>query len=263
MTVFGLRFFMSLPTHSEKYNQSGVLTAVRLRTHRQQVGNWPTQSPPPTIIFCYQPDLLSYAAKKYRGKKVNGFFGELYVLKKTASQIGVIGNFGVGAPVIAVLVEDLAAWGVTHFIGIGQAGGLQPDQSAGDCVLVDRAIRDEGTSYHYLPADVKAVPTGDTTARLQQALLAQKRPFTTGTTWTTDAPYRETAFEIMQFRDQGVQTVEMETAAFFAVGQYVEVETAVCLIISDQLTPDRWHPAANPKRMQDMLRSVLDTAVTL
>lgn len=87
-------------------------------------------------------------------------------------------------------------------------------------MVCDRAIRDEGTSHHDRPDATYAYPCPDLTASLCAAIRHNGLPFQMETTWTTDAPYRETVEEIIRYRAEGVVTVEMEAAALFAVAQY-------------------------------------------
>ena len=105
----------------------------------------------------------------------------------------------------------------------------------GDIVVCDRAIRDEGTSHHYLPPDTYAHASPAATARLVDALQATGTPHSVGTSWTTDAPYRETIAEVQHYQAEGVLAVEMEAAALFAVAAYRGVEMGALLTISDTL----------------------------
>ncbi len=110
-------------------------------------------------------------------------------------------------------VEELIAFGVQRFVSIGLAGGLQSDLHPGDIVIADRALRDEGTSYHYLPParSVEADPA--LVQQISAALSAQHVVHSIGASWTTDAPYRETRRKVETYRAEGVKTVEMEAAA--------------------------------------------------
>ena len=105
----------------------------------------------------------------------------------------------------------------------------------GDIVVCDRAIRDEGTSHHYLPPDTYAHASSAATARLVDALQATGTPHSVGTSWTIDAPYRETIAEVRHYQAEGVLAVEMEAAALFAVAAYRGVEMGSLLTISDTL----------------------------
>jgi len=160
-----------------------------------------------------------------------------------------------------VLVEDFAAYGVRQFIALGIAGGLQDSQQPGDIIVATEAIRDEGTSYHYAPPERTVTPPGNLTARVRSFLATGNVAHDAGTSWTTDAPYRETAAEINQCRAEGVKTVEMEAAALFTVGHYLGVETAAILVIGDTFTGGRWHMSSDPERILANFRTVFDSLI--
>jgi uridine phosphorylase len=234
-----------------KYESPSILTAAA------RLKNSHLPAPPQYLIFCPQGALLRYAVKQWRGKQVMGFFGEVYLLSKTKNQVAVAGQFGVGAPVIGVLVEEFAAWGVAEFMLLGIAGGLQPGQQCGDLVVVDTAVRDEGTSHHYLPAAPTMTASPELTAVLKTAVADTNLPLKKGATWTTDAPYRETAVAVAHYQQQGVQTVEMEVAALFAVAQYCQKQAAALLAVSDSLAGGVWQPAPDPKLPERHLAQAL------
>src|SRR5207244_12370227 len=104
----------------------------------------------------------------------------------------------------------------------------------GDVVVLTGAIRDEGTSYHYVGPDVDVSLDADLTAELTAALLRSGTQLRSGTTWTTDAPYRETVEEITEFRRRGVLAAEMEAAALFAVAQTRGLHMASAAVIEDR-----------------------------
>ncbi len=229
-----------------------VLTAVSRLQHLQ------LPEPPQLLIFCPQAGLLQHAVKQWRGRRVDGFFGETYLLGKTRNQVAVAGRFGVGAPVVGVLVEEFAAWGVAEFVWMGIAGGLQPSLHCGDLVLVETAVRDEGTSHHYLPPAPTVAASQELTAWLETAVRPTNLPLNKGSSWTTDAPYRETAAAVTHYQRQGVQTVEMEVAALFAVTQHCQKKAAALLAVSDSLAGGVWQPASHPQKPEQNLIQLLD-----
>ena len=233
-----------------------VLTAA-MRLQQVQL-----PQPPKLLIFCPQARLLRHAVKKWRGRRLNWFFGEIYLLGKTQNQVAVAGQFGVGAPVIGVLLEEFVAWGVEQFIWLGIAGGLQPSLHCGDLALVDTAVRDEGTSSHYLPAAPTISAASSLTNRLATAVRTTKLTLYKGTSWTTDAPYRETAAAVAHYQQLGVLTVEMETAALFAVAHCCGVEASALLAVSDSVADGVWQPASVPQRPEQYLQQVLDAIVS-
>lgn len=149
---------------------------------------------------------------------------------------GLIGP--IGAPGTVSTLEAALALGARQIFFFGVCGSLHPDLRIGDLVLVERAIREEGTSYHYLPADAPAVPSPRLLA-LACEVLAEE-PHRVGTIWTTDAPYRETRTKVARLAAEGVLGVEMETSAVYAMAQFRGVEALSVQIVSDQLVGERW-----------------------
>jgi uridine phosphorylase len=147
---------------------------------------------------------------------------------------------GVGAPLAAGFLEELIAHGCTTFIACGGAGGLVPELTMGHVVVPTSAVRDEGTSYHYLAPsrEVGASPIG--TRAIVATLERHGVPHVLGKTWTTDAPYRETRGKVARRVSEGCLTVEMEAAAFFAVAEFRGVTFGQLLYAGDDLSGDTW-----------------------
>lgn len=130
-------------------------------------------------------------------------------------EIGVVGC-AVGAPFAVLLAEQMFASGCRLLISVTSSGQITPMGEPPYFILIDRALRDEGTSYHYLPPSRFAEAGPEVLARL--APLVETAPVTVrrGATWTTDAPYRETEEAIAAHRAVGILAVEMEAAALYA-----------------------------------------------
>ena len=128
---------------------------------------------------------------------------------------GVVGS-AVGASFAVLVAEQLFASGCRLIISVTSAGQILPVRAPPYFILIDRALRDEGTSYHYLPpsdysrADERLVRLAET------SLAAAGMPVQTGAAWTTDAPFRETGAAIEVARSAGILAVEMEAAALYA-----------------------------------------------
>lgn len=167
-------------------------------------GQFPTVKPPRGVIISYQQSLLDYVKSNHETQPGDGFVSRMLFLKDTNYEIAIMGGFGIGSPVASIVMEELIAFGVKEFISMGTAGTLQKNIKIGDLVLCDRAIRDEGTSHHYLPKGKYAYPSKALTDRLAESLKAQGRSFHLGTTWTVDAPYRETIAEARHYQQVGV-----------------------------------------------------------
>jgi uridine phosphorylase len=197
----------------------------------------------------------------HRARTVRLPFGEVGVLR--GKPIGVVGRFGIGAPAAVFVLEWLAAMGASTFIAAGYAGGLHERQRAGDLVVCSSALRDEGTSYHYLPPADYSSPDPDLTAALQEALAANGYAHDLGPTWTTDAPFRETLAEIEHFREQGILTVEMEAAALFAASEHLGTACAAAFTISDAPRNGRWGTDFDGSALKAGLENLGEAAVAV
>lgn len=140
---------------------------------------------------------------------------ELHVLRHGPRRLGVVGG-AVGASFAVLVAEELFASGCRLLVSFTSAGEIMPVRPPPYFILIDRALRDEGTSYHYLPpADYSRADAA--LIRLAAASLSRLRlPVERGATWTTDAPFRETASAIAACRARGILAVEMEAAALYA-----------------------------------------------
>jgi uridine phosphorylase len=129
--------------------------------------------------------------------------------------IGVVG-LAVGAPFAVLVAEQLFASGCRLLISVTSAGQIRSLGPTPYFVLIDRALRDEGTSHHYLPPSTFAEADAALAERAFAAAVTLPVSVHRGTAWTTDAPYRETEEAIAAARDHGALAVEMEAAALYA-----------------------------------------------
>lgn len=145
-----------------------------------------------------------------------------------------------GAPGAAVTIEELHAMGCEKFIICGGAGSIKENSKVGEVIVPIAAVRDEGTSYHYL-APSRIVECHKAAAdHVISGLEKMGIPYTVGKTWTTDAIYRETPEMIALRRSEGCITVEMEAAAFFAVSKYHDIPLAQLLYAGDDVSGEKW-----------------------
>lgn len=139
----------------------------------------------------------------------------LYNFDYDGLELGIIGC-AVGASFAVLVAEELFACGCRLLISMTSSGRITEAGEPPFFVLIDKALRDEGTSYHYAaPADYAAIDAG-LLARLDGAFAESAVSVNRGATWTTDAPFRETAAAIEHARGQGILAVEMEAAALYA-----------------------------------------------
>lgn len=229
----------------------------------RQSGSLDGYEPPEGIVLCYQRSVLEHSRDIEH--LVDGSSGSLhrgiYTLPSTDHRVGVLGGFGFGSPVTALLMEDFIALGTSKFISIGTAGGLQKACRVGDLVLCNRAIRDEGVSHHYVPPGKYAEPSIELTECLAAEFERSGVRYSTGCAWTIDTPYRETVEEAQQYQREGVACVEMEAAALFSVAACRSVQVASAFVISDLLADAVWEPQMRSEQTVAGLCTLYDAAV--
>jgi purine-nucleoside phosphorylase len=197
--------------------------AALLREARRQK-KLPEVPVPPACLLDPDGDIVAHLVRTRRARPHPGwacYHTELldFDLPGVAHPVGVIGR-AVGASFAVLLAEQLFASGCTTLLSVTSSGRIAEDlPAAPHFVLIERALRDEGTSHHYLPpaafADMPQPALIDAAA---QRLAAEAPEITVlrGATWTTDAPFRETAEAIRAARAAGCLAVEMEAAALYA-----------------------------------------------
>ncbi len=199
---------------------------------------------PEYCVLCFFQDVLASVCHD-GGRRVIAELGSemgknpIYELEFGSAKVAVV-HPGVGAPLAAGFLEELIALGCRKFIACGGAGVLNAELTVGHVVVPTSAIRDEGTSYHYLPPDAEALPGAAGVAAIEAVLAQHNVPYVLGKTWTTDGLYRETRARMEKRKAAGCLTVEMEASAFFAVAQFRGVEFAQILYGGDDLSGELW-----------------------
>lgn len=252
---------MSFPIYPDKHKLPAMLTAEHMIEFRRQHGGLGGLDAPQSVILCLYKGLMQRFGWRYASRRVRGFLGDLYLVRRTNETVGVLGNFGIGAPALTNMAEEMFAWGAKRCVILSLAGGLQPDLRPGNVLVCDRALRDEGTSYHYLPParDVSASP--ELVKALCTALEARGLSPSVGATWSTDAPYRETRQEAEQYRQEGVMAVDMESAGLFAAAQARGAQVASVFVMGDSLAGPRWSAPVDMRALHLRLKSVLDALI--
>jgi uridine phosphorylase len=199
---------------------------------------------PPRVALCFFRDAIAAFVMELGGREIGRLGSEIGSFPVFQVEIDgeplAIAQAGVGAPLAAGWLDELITLGGRAFVAAGGAGVLVPDLAMGHVVVPTAAIRDEGTSYHYLPASREVEPTAAALAAIVATLEARGVPHVMGKTWTTDGFYRETRDKVVRRVAEGCLTVEMEAAAFFAVAQFRGVSFGQMLYAGDDLSGDAW-----------------------
>ena len=165
--------------------------------------------------------------------------GKLFVFNKNENVGFIKGHMC--SPAIATQAEDLIAGGVRELIHIGYAGGLQPDMRPGEIVLTDGAYNDTAVArlygFDYDMIESSKSLTDDMEKVLQNSKITYRR----GKHWTTDAGYRETWGQVIEYRGKGAQCVEMEGVGLFTIAKYRDCKSIGIYVVTDVFTEDDWN----------------------
>ena len=250
----------SYPNFAGKHAGEAMFTAADFVAYLREIGTLDDEEAPGGVVLCYQRSLYDHVLAAEGLKPLRRRDLPL-PLPSTGGKVGLLGQFGFGAPVATIALEQLAALGTTAVVSIGTAGSLQRDLAPGDLVLCEAAVRDEGVSHHYLPPGRLAAAPAEPTAALGAALRQADLAFRTGVSWTIDTPYRETVAEARHYQDEGVLCVEMEAAALFAVAEVRGLRLASAFVISDSLAELVWNPRFHDPAVQAGLVGLYQAAV--
>ena len=189
-------------------------------------------------------------------------FSSLHTVRANKSVCTFAGP-ALGAPVAAMVVEILAAFGARKIIALGSCGSLHEELKIGHLMIPEKAFSDEGVSSHY-PLRGKIVKPSQTIVQELQSLCEVRgQKWVSGQVWTTEAPFRETPQKIKKFQQKQAIAVEMELSAFFKVGNFYGIEVGALLVVSDELFSFRWNSGYSTKRYRRSLLNAAEIAVNV
>lgn len=223
------------PLYEEDFHEPGVIEASLL--HRPLGIS-------PIAVLCFFNDLLDRLRDSGRITEVHTLRSEIgrnpvFRMDIDGRDILVV-HPGVGAPLAAGFLEETLALGVSTVVACGGAGALRTEHDLGRVMIVDSAVRDEGTSFHYAPASrmMRADPVAVKVT--SESLTHNGVEHFIGRSWTTDALFRETRSRIQRRVAEGCEMVEMEASALFAVAAYRHIAFAHILYAGDMVASDEW-----------------------
>jgi len=215
---------------NKRYTEPSIFTAENLlREARRQKALGQAKIPQICVL---DPDgdivrWLVEAGRVERDPQWACYHTDLHTVTHEDMRLGFIGC-AVGASFAVLVAEELFASGCELLISVTSAGQIVPIADPPYFVLIERALRDEGTSYHYLPpAEFSHLAPG-LLSMFEKVLARAPAPIYRGATWTTDAPFRETASAIAYCRELGLMGAEMEAAALYAFAE-ARQKPLVCL----------------------------------
>jgi uridine phosphorylase len=198
------------------YNEESIFLPENLLREARRQKDLKDCCVPQVCVLDPDGDIVRYL--KRNGAQLNScwacYHSELYSAQYKDLNFGVIGC-AVGSSYAVLLAEQLFVSGCELLISVTSAGKLN-ESVMKDYVLIHDSLRDEGTSYHYLPTGENASLNADLLKGLQPLFDNENLSVQAGRSWTTDAPYRETKSSIEDAKNQGADCVEMEGSALYA-----------------------------------------------
>jgi uridine phosphorylase len=196
------------------------------------------------VVLCYFAEVIERVVAEYGARILTHLHSEIgpiavHVLRHDGVDVALV-HPGVGAPLAAGRMDELIALGGRVFVAVGGAGAVVPELTLGHVIVPRAAIRDEGTSYHYLPASREVEPTPSVVEAIVATLRERDVPYVTGKAWTTDGFFRETRAKTARRVAEGCVCVEMEVAACCAVAQFRGVGFGQLLYAGDDLSGEVW-----------------------
>ena len=200
------------------YNAASAFKPENLLREARRQKNLPEAPVPEICILDPDGDIVRYLCNAGLADCHPGwacYHTDLYVFREGGHEYGILGCI-VGAAFAVLVSEELFASGCRFLLSMTSSGQILPVQAPPYFVVIERALRDEGTSYHYLPPSDYSEAALLLTQIAREALTAAGIPIQSGATWTTDAPFRETEKAIEAAKMAGILAVEMEAAALYA-----------------------------------------------
>lgn len=207
----------SLLFGAKRFDDPSVFTPGSLLEDARQQKGLPDTGVPPVCVLDPDGDLVEHLVSTGRAEQEPawpGYHTDLYRFSLDGVELGIVGC-AVGAPFAVLVAEQLFAAGCRFLVSITSSGQVVPKEDPPYFVLIERALRDEGTSHHYAAAAPYATVSDGLRDPIETACESVSRPVYTGATWTTDAPFRETEAAIERARREGILAVEMEAAALY------------------------------------------------
>ncbi|MBI4537494.1 MAG: nucleoside phosphorylase [candidate division NC10 bacterium] len=215
---------------NKHYTEPSVFTAENLLREARRQKSLPRGQVPRICVLDPDGDIVRWLVATRRAERSLQwacYHTDLYSFAQDDMRFGIVGC-AVGASFAVLVAEELFSSGCELLISVTSAGQIAEPKEPPYFVLIEKALRDEGTSYHYLPpGDFSRIAPG--LLRTVEGVFTQTAmPLFRGATWTTDAPFRETASAVARCRDLGIMAVEMEAAALYAFADATQ-KSVVCL----------------------------------
>ena len=224
------------PILDHAIGQRSAFTAEKLMEECRRIREVPEGAVPAVCVLDFDGDLTDWLVEAQTANSFPSwacFHTKMFVMNFEGVECGIIART-IGGPYAVLIAEQLHAAGAKMIIGLTSAGRLAPDLRLPCLIVATSAVRDEGTSYHYLaPRQEVACPTPVAEHLERELAAATGWNVHSGKVWTTDAPYRETREQIDNWAGKNALAVEMQTASLFAFGTARDARVASVVMVSN------------------------------
>ncbi len=201
---------------------------------------------PSTAVSFFSRNVMEEFVRKYFPKEIGAIDGEtkrypIYEIDYKGCKLAVYQS-PVGAPACGMHMEDVIEMGAKNFLLVGCCGCLDKEIEDYGIIIPTSAIRDEGTSYHYMPEGDENYIDPKCVALIEEVMHENKIKYSKGKTWTTDALYRETKAKVESRIKMGAITVDMECSAMIAISKFRNVNFAQIFYGADNLGGEDYDP---------------------
>jgi uridine phosphorylase len=223
------------PILKHPLNEPSAFTAESLMADVRKARNIPGGAAPAVCFLEFDGDLTDWLVREGLASPYAPwacFHTTMFAMELEGVSCGIIPRT-IGGPYAVLIAEQLAAAGARLIVGLTSAGRVSPGLPLPCLLVITSAVRDEGTSYHYLPAASVVDCPSPVTELLVRELQSTGRTVRAGRVWTTDAPYRETKQQLQHWAADRVLAVEMQAASLFAFGTARGVAVASVAMVSN------------------------------
>jgi uridine phosphorylase len=238
-----------------------IVTAEKLIEYKRASGHLEDFKAPETVLVCYQRSTIEYLLKKYPEFQPSKAVTHLYI--PNDNRVGILGDWGVGAPGLAIKMEELVVFGAKRFVAVGTAGGLMNQHQIADFVFCPEALAEDGVAHLYVPQSQRSIAANpemlsEWTHFAKEHTLPEFQP---AMAWSFSAIFRETVEDVRRVNKLGYSVVEMEAATLYAIGQDKGVQTLSLFVISDSINEEAWIPRIKEPAVRNNLHQLADWAL--
>lgn len=219
----------------------------------------PPHKKPKTVLIVYQKAVLNYLLHQYSHQWGKSFLSKVAFLD-TAS-VAICGGFGVGAPALAIKLEELIAWGVKCFVSVGTCALLTSDIPRHISVVAQKTFGIDGVSKYYADRE-EGVEVDPELYQLFSSYAMKEGLFPRPVNaMSTDLLFGTTRKEVEEYQSRFAEVLDMESAAFYAIGKKREAKVLSLFVTADSLALDEWIPGFDSEEALEALKETASIAL--